>query len=128
MEAIGERSFWTPPEDATPEQLEEFEAYARKMLVPDEAVTTWIDVDAYLDRRWLAIQEHVTQISDQNPFIRFGKYAWREFWTREAFVRRESRVPAPDQEDDVFAGLEGLQPGTYGWANEGVTEAAAGAP
>ena len=34
----------TPPEDATPEQIEEFEAYAAKMLVPDETVTTWLDI------------------------------------------------------------------------------------
>ena len=39
MEAIGERSFWSPPEDATPEQLAEFEAFAAKMLVPDESIT-----------------------------------------------------------------------------------------
>ena len=44
MEAAGEPSFWSPPEDATPEQLAEFEAFQAKMLVPDESITTWIDV------------------------------------------------------------------------------------
>ena len=44
MEAIGERSFWSPPDDATPEQIAEFEAFAAKMLVPDESITTWVDV------------------------------------------------------------------------------------
>ena len=48
MEAIGERSFWSPPEDATPEQLAEFEAYVAKILIPDDVITTWIDIDAYL--------------------------------------------------------------------------------
>jgi N-acetyl-1-D-myo-inositol-2-amino-2-deoxy-alpha-D-glucopyranoside deacetylase len=128
MEAMGERSFWSPPEDATPEQLAEFEAYVERMLIPDDVVTTWVDVDAYLDQRWAAIREHVTQIGPENPFIRFGKDAWREFWSREAFVRRESRVPARDAEDDVFAGLEGLEPGRYGWESEAVTEGATGAP
>jgi hypothetical protein len=33
----GEPSFWSPPEDATPEQLAEHEAFMAKMLVPDEA-------------------------------------------------------------------------------------------
>ena len=46
MEAIGERSFWSPPEDATPEQLAEFEAFAARMLVPDETITAWVDVAA----------------------------------------------------------------------------------
>jgi N-acetyl-1-D-myo-inositol-2-amino-2-deoxy-alpha-D-glucopyranoside deacetylase len=115
MEALGERSFWTPPEDATEEQRAEFEAHAARMLVPDEAITAWIDVDDVLDQRWDAMRAHATQISDQNPFVRFGKEAWAEFWHREAFVRRESRGPAPDHETDLFAGLAALSPGPYGW-------------
>jgi N-acetyl-1-D-myo-inositol-2-amino-2-deoxy-alpha-D-glucopyranoside deacetylase len=115
MEAIGERSFWSPPEDATPEQLAEFEAYAARMLVPDETITTWVDVTPALDRRWAAMRAHVTQISGENPFVRFGADAWRDFWSREAFVRRESRVPAPDHETDLMAGLEGRAPGAHGW-------------
>lgn len=115
MEAIGERSFWTPPEGATLEQLAEFEAFAARMLVPDETITAWVDVTPVLDRRWAAMRAHVTQISDENPFVRFGQDAWRDFWSREAFVRRESRVPAPDREADLLAGLEGRAPGPYGW-------------
>jgi LmbE family N-acetylglucosaminyl deacetylase len=115
LEAVGERSFWSPPEDATPEQVAEFEAYAAKMLVPDEAVTAWVDVSTVLDARWAALQAHVTQISGENPFVRFGADAWREFWFREAFVRSESRIEAPEHEDDLFAGLAGLRPGPYGW-------------
>ncbi len=57
----------------------------------------------------------MTQISTDNPFVRFGKDAWAEYWNREAFIRRESRVPAPDAETDVFAGLEGRSPGPTGW-------------
>ena len=125
METVGERSFWSPPEDATPEQLAEFEAYAAKMLVPDESVTAWVDVSEQLDRRWEAFRAHVTQISDQNPFVRFGRDAWREFWFREAFVRRESRVPAPDHETDLFEGLDGLEPGQYGWDGEAGSPGAA---
>ena len=81
------------------------------MLVPDESITAWVDVSGVLDARWAAIKAHVTQISDENPFVRFGKEAWREFWNREAFIRRESRVPAPDHETDLFAGLDGQEPG-----------------
>jgi N-acetyl-1-D-myo-inositol-2-amino-2-deoxy-alpha-D-glucopyranoside deacetylase len=115
MEAVGERSFWTPPEDATEDERAEFEAYAARMLVPDETITAWVDVSAVLDQRWEAMRAHVTQISDGNPFVRFGKEAWAEFWNREAFVRRECRIDAPDHETDLFAGLEGLTPGPHGW-------------
>jgi mycothiol S-conjugate amidase len=91
-------------------------------------VTAWVDVSAQLDRRWAAFRAHVTQISDENPFVRFGRDAWAEFWHREAFVRRETRVPAPDLEDDLFAGLEGLNPGPYGWGTGADAGAAGGAP
>ncbi len=43
LAAVGQRSFWMPPEDATPEQLAEFEEFAAKMLVPDETITTRVD-------------------------------------------------------------------------------------
>ncbi len=115
MEEIGERSFWMPPENATPEQLAEFEAFAAKMLVPDETITTWVDISGALDARWLAFTAHVTQISGENPFVRFGRDSWREFWSREAYIRVASRVSAPDREADLFEGLAGLEPGPYGW-------------
>ena len=46
MQELGLESFWLPPKDATPEQLAEFEAFMAKMLVPDEAITTRIDIAA----------------------------------------------------------------------------------
>ncbi len=116
MDAIGERSFWSPPENATPEQLAEYEGYMARMLVPDERITAWVDIDAEIEQRWDAMRAHVTQISDENPFVRFGRTAWREFWTKEAYIRRASRVEAPAQETDLFEGLEGRAPGPYGWA------------
>jgi hypothetical protein len=45
-------------------------------------------------------------MSPDSPFLRFGKDAWLEFWGREAYVLRESRVPAGSPETDVFAGLD----------------------
>ena len=105
MEALGEESFWSEPKDATPEQLEGFRAQMAKMLVPDESITTWIDISDVLDLKWAAMWRHVTQMSPDSPFLRFGKDAWREFWVKEAYVLRESRVPARNPETDVFAGL-----------------------
>ena len=106
LKALGQRSFWEPPEDATPEQLAEFEAYAAKMLVPDESITTWLDISgAPVDAKWAAIHEHVTQISDDSPFMLMGLDGWREGWSREAYVLRESRIPTSLPETDLFAGI-----------------------
>ncbi len=106
LEQMGEPSFWSQPADATPEQLEEFRARMARMLVPDESVTTWVDVSEVLDQKWAAIGKHVTQMSPENPFLRFGPDAWREFWSKEAYILRESRVPTNLPETDLFAGLE----------------------
>jgi len=106
MEATGQKSFWSPPEDATPEQLEEFEAFQAKMLVPDESITTWVDISGEpLDRKWQAIHEHVSQIAPDNGFMQFGLDGWREYWHQEAFILRESSVETTKPEDDLFAGI-----------------------
>ena len=105
LAATGQRSFWMPPEDATPEQLAEYESFVAKALVPDESVTTWVDVADVLPKKWEAIQRHVTQISMDNGFMAFGYDAWADFWSREAYILRASRVPTTLPETDVFAGL-----------------------
>lgn len=101
----GIRSWWQPPEDATPEQLAEHEAFVARALVPDEAVTTWVDVRAFLEQKYRALERHVTQIAPDNPFLAFGLDGWRQAWPYEAFVLRTSRVPTRLPEDDLFAGL-----------------------
>ena len=99
MAAAGMRSFWMPAEDATPEQIAEHEAFLEKALVPDELVTTRIDVNDFLHTKLEAIQRHVTQISGEHPFMRFGVEGWREFGGVEAFVLRESRIHAETPRD-----------------------------
>jgi LmbE family N-acetylglucosaminyl deacetylase len=106
LAALGVRSFWLPPEDATPEQLAQHEQFLARALVPDETITTRVDVAPYLDRKWQGIHEHATQISAQSPFMIFGLEGWREAWSAEAFVLRESRVPSAQPETDLFAGLD----------------------
>jgi N-acetyl-1-D-myo-inositol-2-amino-2-deoxy-alpha-D-glucopyranoside deacetylase len=106
LAALGVRSFWLPPENATPEQLDEHAQFMARALVPDELITTRVDVAAYIDRKWQGIHEHATQISDKSPFMVFGLDGWRAAWSSEAYVLRESRVPAPLPETDLFAGLD----------------------
>jgi N-acetyl-1-D-myo-inositol-2-amino-2-deoxy-alpha-D-glucopyranoside deacetylase len=103
---LGRKSFWSAPDDATPEQIGEMEAFAAKMLVPDDLVTTWIDVSGPpLEAKWNAIHEHVTQISDESPFMLLGLDGWREGWAKEAYILRESRVETALPETDLFAGI-----------------------
>jgi N-acetyl-1-D-myo-inositol-2-amino-2-deoxy-alpha-D-glucopyranoside deacetylase len=106
MKELGRKSFWSPPDDATPEQIAEMEASAAKMLVPDESITTWIDIaGAPLEAKWNAIHEHVTQISDESPFMLLGFEGWRDSWANESYILRETRIDTTTPETDLFAGI-----------------------
>ena len=105
MIALGRRSFWLPPEDATPEQLAEHAAFLDRATVSEDAITTRVDIANNLDQKWAAIRRHVTQISLESPFMLLGLEGWREAWSTESYILRESRVPAPIPESDLFAGL-----------------------
>ena len=105
MAALGRRSFWLPPEDATPEQLAEHAAFMDRATVSDSAITTRVDIADYLDPKWAAIRRHVTQISLESPFMLLGLEGWREAWSTESYILRESRVPTSLPETDLFAGL-----------------------
>jgi LmbE family N-acetylglucosaminyl deacetylase len=108
MEQLGKPNPWSPPADATPEQLAEFEAFQARMLVPDDVVTAWIDISGSpIERKWAALKEHVSQISEDQFFMAFGLEGWREQWSKEAFILRESSVETARPEDDLFAGLTG---------------------
>jgi N-acetyl-1-D-myo-inositol-2-amino-2-deoxy-alpha-D-glucopyranoside deacetylase len=107
-EMIAERGMaspWAPPADASAEQLAEFEERFTRMTVPDERVTTWVDVAPWLEARFRALQRHVTQIASDGPFAVLGVEGMRELGARETFILRESRVPAQLPETDLFAGL-----------------------
>jgi LmbE family N-acetylglucosaminyl deacetylase len=105
LEAMGEKSPWSEPEGASEEELAGFREAMAKMLVPDESITTWVDVSSVVDRKWTAIGKHVTQMAKDNFFLRFGLDGWREFWSKEALILTESRVKSAIPESDVFAGL-----------------------
>ncbi|HEY7524444.1 MAG TPA: PIG-L family deacetylase [Candidatus Limnocylindrales bacterium] len=106
LRAAGKPSMWDPPADATPEQIAEHEAWVAKMLVPDETITTWVDIAGEpLEAKWRAIGRHVTQIAADSAFMLAGIDGWREFWSKEAFILRESSVETTLPESDLFAGL-----------------------
>jgi LmbE family N-acetylglucosaminyl deacetylase len=107
MAESGEPSPWAPPENATLEELAAIEERMARMLVPDESITTLVDVSDVLDAKWAAIQRHVTQMSPDSFFLRGGKDGWREFWSKESYILREARIPVELPETDLFAGLPG---------------------
>jgi N-acetyl-1-D-myo-inositol-2-amino-2-deoxy-alpha-D-glucopyranoside deacetylase len=106
MAERGEKSWWSPPDDATPEQIAEMEAFAARMLVPDEAVTTWVDTSgAPIEAKWDAMHAHKTQLADDFSFFVLGLDGLRGGWAKEAFILRESRVETSTPETDLFAGI-----------------------
>ena len=105
LEEIGHRSWWAAPDDATPEERADWDERVARMLVPDETITTWIDVSEHLEKKWRAICRHVTQIGPDNPALAMGLDGWRRYWTREAFILRAARIATQLPETDLFAGL-----------------------
>jgi LmbE family N-acetylglucosaminyl deacetylase len=71
---------------------------------PDEEITTVIDVSPYGERKRKALEAHASQ--GENIFLlRLPEEAQRRAFGTESFVRKLSRVEAPDQETDLFSGL-----------------------
>ncbi|XRQ16106.1 PIG-L family deacetylase [Actinomadura welshii] len=71
---------------------------------PDELITSVVDVSAHAEAKRKALQAHASQ--GENIFLlRLPEEIQQVVFSSEAFVRRFSRVEAPAQEDDLFAGL-----------------------
>ena len=96
MAAAGMRSFWMPAEDATPEQLAEHEAFLEKALVPDEPVTTRIDVNDFLHAKLAADPAPRDPDQRRAPVhaIRRGGLAR----VRRRRGVRPARIPRPDRD------------------------------
>ncbi len=71
---------------------------------PEEEITTFVDVSSYVEQKRKAMEAHVSQ-ADSIFFLRLPVEAQHEIFGGEAFIRRLSRVDAPDREDDLFAGF-----------------------
>ncbi|MBP1704445.1 MAG: 1D-myo-inositol 2-acetamido-2-deoxy-alpha-D-glucopyranoside deacetylase [Chloroflexi bacterium] len=105
LEAQGMRSFWSRPTDASAEELAAWEEFVARSTVPDEAVTTRVDVAAFASARFAALRAHRSQIAADNPLIAVGPDAWAGLVGSESFVLRTARVPVNLPETDLFAGL-----------------------
>jgi LmbE family N-acetylglucosaminyl deacetylase len=76
--------------------------------VPDEAITTVVDVSDFLDRKRAAIAAHASQVHDTGLFLAMPPDAFRAALGTEFYIRRG--VPAGHRDYDVFTGVESAAP------------------
>lgn len=79
-----------------------------RFTVPDELVTTEIDISEYVDRKTAALRVHRTQIAADGPWLSGPDDIRRELFGKEFFTLVAARVPLPERdgrETDLFAGI-----------------------
>jgi LmbE family N-acetylglucosaminyl deacetylase len=104
MERMGERMREAGLEEGgdVEEAIEPAEPQGPPIGLPDEEISTWVDVREWVDQKYEALICHSSQ-SDVDFFLRFGKEAFGEFMGIECYSRVD-RDPE-GQEDDLFSGL-----------------------
>src|SRR5690606_36764217 len=75
--------------------------------MPDEVITTRVDVRDWAERKLAAMRAHETQVGDLAPFLAMPVEVFREAMGTEHFIRRGA--PSDHRDDDVFAGLDALR-------------------
>jgi mycothiol conjugate amidase Mca len=81
---------------------------ATRFTVPDDEITTVVEVGDYLPRKFDALMVHRTQIAADGRFMAIPEDLRREIFGKEYFTRAASRVALPQSaahEDDLFAGV-----------------------
>jgi len=101
----GVKSWWEPGEDETDDERREREDHLARMMAAQGPVTTVIDVADYIDAKYAALGEHVTQLPRDGFFLALTADDWRELMPTEEFTLKVSRVGVSLPEDDLFAGL-----------------------
>ena len=94
------------------EAAEEFEATTGdsedseqpRVGLPDEEISTWIDVTKYSAQKFEALAAHASQ-SENIMFLSLGLERFTELMGTETFLRVQDSTGAPIPEDDLFAGL-----------------------
>jgi hypothetical protein len=94
--AIREYSSDWEDTDPTPDGIE--------IGLPDDQVSTWVDVSNYGAQKFAALEAHASQ-SENIFFLRMGRERFTELMGIETFVRVQDRTGAATPEDDLFAGL-----------------------
>jgi LmbE family N-acetylglucosaminyl deacetylase len=77
------------------------------MGVPDELLTTVVDVGAYVDRKREAFRAHLSQNSPAMSFMEVPEEELRRAFGREHFQLARGKLGSPPPESDLFAGIAG---------------------
>jgi LmbE family N-acetylglucosaminyl deacetylase len=88
-----------PEEDAPPA-----EDAAAPIGLPDEEISTWVDVTEFGPAKYEALKAHASQ-SENIFFLNLGVERFTQLMGRETFVRVQDSTGAPVPEDDLFAGM-----------------------
>ena len=90
-------SDWTEPDPAEAEALPE-------IGLPDEEITTWVDVSEFGGQKFDALAAHASQ-GENIFFLKMGQERFTELMGVETFVRVQDGTGAAVPENDLFAGL-----------------------
>jgi N-acetyl-1-D-myo-inositol-2-amino-2-deoxy-alpha-D-glucopyranoside deacetylase len=101
----GVKSWWTESADESDEQRAERLEQMRLMEAAQGPVTTVVDVSDFIDAKYAALEEHVTQLQRDGFFLALTADDWRELMPVEEFTLKVARVGVRLPEDDLFAGL-----------------------
>src|SRR5919204_2264966 len=77
----------------------------RQGLAPDEVITARVDVRRYQEQVRRALRAHRTQIRADDLLLALPREIAAEAFAVDCYIRAYTRVPAPDREMDLFAGL-----------------------
>jgi len=85
-------------------ELPEADPDAPQVGVPDEEVTTFVDVAAFGKQKFAALEAHASQ-GENILFLQMGQERFTELMGVETFLRVRDSTGAALPEDDLFAGL-----------------------
>jgi mycothiol conjugate amidase Mca len=77
----------------------------RRVGTPDERITSRIEIRPHLDQKMGALRCHRSQVPPTWWYLQIPRHLLSDKFNQEFFIRMASHVPAPDPEDDLFAGL-----------------------
>ena len=107
---VAQSAEWTKEaQSADPEaraRIEQEAAEFAKLGLPDDEVTTRVDVHAWTGRKFDSLAAHASQ-SDNIFFLQLGREQFGERLGFETFLRVDSGARPGLREDDLFAGLRG---------------------
>jgi LmbE family N-acetylglucosaminyl deacetylase len=72
--------------------------------LPDDEITTWVDIKEYGGQKYKALAAHASQ-SENVFFLRMGEDQFTEMMGIETFLRVHDTTGAATPENDLFAGL-----------------------